>query len=185
MQEVIREKNSEVAALQQELQNMGFNIKVDGDLGPKTREALNIYETILENKPLAPIPWWRSSGMRGALVTVIGFLTLFVPPVKEALTGIDTQQLINILFSLTSNIEVIVQLIGALLAIFGVGAMAKGRIDATHPIDTHQVMPNIRLPFGSSDNNQLLNSNKNMPTANGESTDSYWSNYRGPFNEGH
>lgn len=180
-----REENSEVVAIQQNLRNLGFDIKVDGDLGPKTREALEIYQRILENKPLEPIPWWRSSSMRSGLVAVIGGLALFIPTVKEILTTVDIHQVINILFNLSSHVEELIQGIGMLLAIFGVGGLAKGRINATHPIDPRQVTSNIRLPFDVVSTKQLRNSNSELSTENGEFGDGYWSNYRGPFDDGH
>lgn len=176
-----REENSEVIAIQQNLRNVGFDIEVDGDLGPATRQALEIYQNILENKPLDPIPWWRSSGMRSAALTGVGALTLFIPSVKEIFTTVSVHQVIDVLFNLSAHVEEIVQGIGILLAIFGVGGMAKGRINAAHPIDTRQVTNNIRLPFDVVPTKQLRNSIPKLSTKDSGSGEGYWSNYRGPF----
>lgn len=132
----------EVIELQKQLTEMGFgNLEPDGQFGPDTKQALENYEIYLRELPLDSKPWWTSRTMKSTITVIAGGMAMFIPFLQE----VDTKQLVDIIFNMGQHIDIIIQMVGSILAMFGVGGMALGRINATQPIDKTKVLPNVVL----------------------------------------
>ncbi|MBP6733623.1 MAG: hypothetical protein KA142_02830 [Chromatiaceae bacterium] len=66
---------AEIIALQQSLNQQGFDLVVDGRYGQKTRDAYTAYldrdPEVPTQVPPAPIPWYLSRSILGILATAI------------------------------------------------------------------------------------------------------------------
>ena len=99
---------------------------IDGQWGPITQAAHEDYLRSLAEQPLPPVPWWATRRMTGMLAAVIGMAALVF--------GHDIPQ------------ELIVELIGASVATIGAAVSIWGSIKAKSPVDTHTVLPGVRIP---------------------------------------
>lgn len=61
----------ETAALQETLRAAGYDLVIDGVMGPKTAAAVADYQRRLAEAPAPPKPWWTSRALLGALATLI------------------------------------------------------------------------------------------------------------------
>jgi peptidoglycan hydrolase-like protein with peptidoglycan-binding domain len=120
---------AEIKALQQSLNQQGFDLVVDGRYGQKTRDAYAAYldrdPEVPTQVPPAPIPWWTSKTAIAILSTIVVSLA------SLAGVTIDGTQLTETLLAATT-------LITSVLALW-----ANARRAA--PIDRGALLPGVRL----------------------------------------
>ena len=129
-QEIIDLRSQQaIAELQIQLNKQGFNLKVDGVYGKKTRDA---YAEYLDRDPQvptlvppAPKPWWASKTALFTLATIgVSLAALFG-------VELDKQNLVEALTALAT-------LVTSILALY-----ANARRSA--PLDSTLIMPGVRI----------------------------------------
>jgi peptidoglycan hydrolase-like protein with peptidoglycan-binding domain len=121
---------AEIIALQESLNQQGFNLVVDGRYGQKTRDAYAEYldrdNAVPTQVPPAPKPWYLSRSIIGLLATIAAGL------LGRSGYLVDAGELTNVLLQ-------IVEAGGLVLAFVGT---VRRRV----PIDNGAAAPGLRLP---------------------------------------
>ncbi|MBP9602635.1 MAG: hypothetical protein KBE53_00945 [Chromatiaceae bacterium] len=121
---------AEIIALQESLNQQGFNLVVDGRYGQKTRDAYAAYldwdTEVPTVVPPAPKPWYLSRSIIGLLATIAAGL------LGRSGYLVDAGELTNVLLH-------IVEAGGLVLAFVGT-------VRRRAPIDNGAVAPGLRLP---------------------------------------
>jgi hypothetical protein len=146
----IKTKKDRVAS-QIKLRDAGFySGPIDGLWGEKSEQA---YKEYLESEnlpiamsPIGDIPWWRTRRGQGLLTMLLGFAGMFIP----ALSGVDTGQIVDIVWSNLDSVDVIIEKSGEIITAIGLIWSIIGAKNARAPIDNNLVAKiggkEIRLP---------------------------------------
>lgn len=120
---------AEIKALQQSLNQQGFDLVVDGRYGQKTRDAYAAYldrdPEVPTQVPPAPIPWYLSRSILGILASLIAVIA------ERMGWTVDANELTTLLVQL--------------LEVGGLAVAFVGTVRRRAPIDSTLVAPGMRV----------------------------------------
>ena len=121
---------AEIIALQQSLNQQGFDLVVDGRYGQKTRDAYAAYldrdPEVPTQVPPAPAPWYLSRAVIGILVSLIAVIAERMGWIVDA--------------------NALTTLLVQLLEVGGLALAFIGTVRNRAPIDLTLVAPGLRFP---------------------------------------